>query len=263
MISRAQKLLLRKKLSYKQSAFIYGSLLGDGCIKINKKHLNGNAYFSAGQTNKQYLEFQYSLMKSFVNAPVYDRIDRRPNRKKFYSFRTISHSIFTKIYKLIYPKGLKTVSNDWLQKLTPFSLAIWYMDDGSMTQSNHMMRISTESFTYKENQLISEYLIKKWDIHPNIIRSPREGRFLLKFPSEERNKFFSLVEKLILPSMKYKLDFDYKNKSQKHWTSLEKRFLRENYLGTRVNWDKMTAMLNHSKLAIGKKASVLRFANRK
>jgi len=252
----------KQRLTPKQNAYIYGSMLGDGCIKINKKHKNGNAFLSVGQINKSYVEYQYSIMKTFIKSKMSVRIDKRLNRSPFYYFRTIAHPVFSDVYNKIYPNERKTISKKWLQQLTPFSLAIWYMDDGSITKSTRMMRISTESFTNQENKILINFLQNKWGIRPKIIKSNARGKFLLKLSSSERNKFFTLIDPFIIPEMRYKLYKNYQNLSLKRWNVSEIKFLQENYFGSRINWDKMVMYLNRSRQSISRKASYLVLTNR-
>jgi len=244
----------KQKLSKRQQEYIYGKILGDGCIKFSRQ-LGRNAFLSVGQSDKSYTEWQYSIMKDFINTEVKVYSDKRTIRKDMHYFKTISHPIFTYLYKEFYPNGVKTVSSKWLDKLTLFSLAIWYMDDGSIAQSNHRMRISTESFSYQEHLLIQRYFEKKWDISVDIKSSPREGKFLLYFSAKERDKFLKLIEPYVIPSMEYKL---YSNKGKwGEWTSSEIEYLKRNYSPWQNNWENMLGVLNHSKEAIWRKASYL------
>lgn len=247
-------------LSQRQKEYIYGSLLGDGCFKFDRWKSNKNVFFSIAQSecHKNYVKFQYFIIKEFVNVKI--KVDKRLIRQNTYCFRTISHPIFTRLYKEIYPNNIKTISNQWLQRLTPFSLAIWYMDDGSVTQSNHAMRISTESFSYQEHLLIQRYFKKKWGISIDIKPSPRENKFLLSFRAKERDKFFKLVRPYILLEMKYKI---YSNKGKwKEWTDSEINYLKRNYSSWRTNWKEVLQTLNHSKEAIQRKASYLGLTRR-
>ena len=177
-----------------------------------------------------------------------------------YYFRTISHPIFTSMYRKIYLNGVKTIFSAWLNRLSPFSLAVWYMDDGSITQSNHQMRISTESFSYQEHLLLQRYFKKKWNILTDIKPSPREGKFLLNFKAKQSDKFFKLVEPYLLAGMKYKV---YNNEGKwKEWTTFETSYLKRNYSSWRTNWNEVLQTLNHSKQAIQRKASYLNLTRR-
>jgi len=248
-----------QKLSQKQKEYVYGSLLGDGSIKFGGRKGNKNAFFAIDQSerHKQYVKFQYYIMKEFVNRAIKSRVDKRPNRQNIYYFRTISHPIFTRLYKEIYPSNIKTISSRWLKRLTPFSLAIWHMDDGSVTQSTHMLRISTESFSHKELLVMKNFLKKKWDILPKIYPSSRKHKYILVFNAKERNKFFSLIEPYIIPGMLFKIYKEYKEVKWKKWTPQEINYLKRNYFGRRTNWSKMQ-MLARSKEAIMRKVSYIK-----
>lgn len=254
---------LKQELSKKQQEYLYGSLLGDGSIKFGiagNKRGNKNGFFSICQSCKTYAQFQYLIMQDFVKSTSGVYCEKRPDRKEMYCFRTISHPIFTNLYKRFYPNGVKTISFKWLKRITPFSLAIWYMDDGSITQSNHYMRVSTESFSYQEHLLIQEYFEKKWRIFLRIKSSPSKNKFVLSFKGKERDKFFKLIEPYILPDIRYKL---YNNKSGwEEWTNSEIDYLKRNYLGWQTNWKNILQTLNHSKEAIYRKASYLNLTNR-
>lgn len=252
---------IRQKLSKKQQEYIYRKILGDGCIKADKGSPNKNAYLSISHTISQiaYVEFQNSVMKDFIKREMY-YYEKRPNRQDMCGFRTISHPLFTDLYKKFYPNRVKTISNQWLNRLTPFSLAIWYMDDGSIAQGNHVMRISTESFSYQEHLLIQKYFAKKWDISADIKPSPKKGKFLLSFRAKERDKFFKLIEAYIIPGMRYKL---YSNRGRwEEWTNSEIEYLKRNYSPWQNNWGEMLRVLNHSKEAIWRKASYLGLTRR-
>jgi len=256
---------LKQELSRKQQEYIYGSLLGDGSIKFgisgsNRKNRNG--FFSVSQVHKNYMYFQYSIMQDFIKSKTNTLyVDKRPNRKKIYYFRTISHPIFTNLYKRLYPNGIKTISSEWMSRITPFGLAIWYMDDGSIAQNNHYMRISTESFNYQGYLLIQKYFKRKWGIFVEIKSSPVKNRFFLSFKAKERDKFFKLIEPYILPDMRYKL---YNNEGKwRIWTDSEINYLNQKYLSRQTNWQDVLQTLNHSKEAIYRKASYLNLTIKK
>lgn len=192
-------------LSQRQTEYIYGALLGDDCLK--RYHSTGNAYLSVSHSKSQaeYVKLKYEIMGGFVKSGIKVYHDRRPNRQDSVVFRTICHPVFTKLYEEIYPLRRKTICREWLEQLTPFSLAIWYMDDGSLTQSNGQMRISTEAFSYQEQNQLQSVLAEKWKIHPRIKPSQAAGKWILYFNAAERDKFFALVFPHMIDCMQYKL----------------------------------------------------------
>ena len=206
------------------------------------------------------IELKHLILSNFVKTKIKIYRDKRQNRRKIFYFSTISHPIFTKIYDDLYPSKIKTISKGWLEKLTPFSLAIWYMDDGSIVKSTHQMRISTESFSYNEHLLLKEYLKNCWNIEADIKNLPISNKFILSFKAKERDKFFKLISPFIIPEMQYKICKDLKE--WKGWTSFEREYLKNNYIGSRIGWKKLLHVLNHSKQAIERKASYLGLTRR-
>lgn len=247
-------------LSQKQEELIYGSLLGDATIKFGGRKGNKNAFFQVSQTSNTLIELKHLILSNFVKTKIKIYRDKRQNRRKIFYFSTISHPIFTKIYDDLYPSKIKTISKGWLEKLTPFSLAIWYMDDGSIVKSTHQMRISTESFSYNEHLLLKEYLKNCWNIEADIKNLPISNKFILSFKAKERDKFFKLISPFIIPEMQYKICKDLKE--WKGWTSFEREYLKNNYIGSRIGWKKLLHVLNHSKQAIERKASYLGLTRR-
>lgn len=240
-------------LSKTQEEYIYGNLIGDGCLKKGSE----NAYFSVGQTNFPYVKEQYDIIKDFVKIKI--KSYRKKGRKSIYHFRTISHPTFTKIYNMIYLNGVKKITKKWLTKLTPYSLSFWYMDDGSLTKSNRQMRISTESFSYKEQLLLQQFLFQKFDIKTTIKKSSAVGKFLLYFNAKNRDRFFLLISPYIIKSMNYKIC---KPENWKKWESDDIKYLKNNYFGRKSNWKSLLYKLDRSKFSISRKASYLKLTRR-
>jgi hypothetical protein len=195
----------QQQLSQRQKEYIYGALLGDDCLK--RHHATGNAYLKVSHAESQveYVRLKYEIMHDFVKTGTSVQRDKRPNRQNQIVFRTICHPVFTKVYEEIYQLGRKTLSSECLEQLTPFGLAVWYMDDGSLTLSNKQMRISTEAFTYQEQCLLQTFLTNKWGIHSCLKPSPADGKWVLYFDATERDKFFALISPYVIDCMRYKL----------------------------------------------------------
>jgi hypothetical protein len=59
----------------------------------------------------------------------------------------------------LYSNNIKTITRAYLDKLTPRSLAFWFMDDG-----NNRGILATNSFSYSECVLIKEWIKSKFNI---------------------------------------------------------------------------------------------------
>ena len=68
------------------------------------------------------------------------------------------------------------VTDSWLNKLTPLSMAIWFCDDGSLNRidtqkgKSNYVTLHTQGFSYEENYLIQQWLKDRWDVNASITK---------------------------------------------------------------------------------------------
>jgi len=114
----------------------------------------------------------------------------------------------------VYVDGKKVLGHDYLKCLTPLSLAIWYMDDGSFSlrakglqehtrDGSGRSEICVEAMDPTTRTRLVEYLADTWDIRPKL--SARGGKAYLVFPKDETAKLHALIAPFVHPSMDYKL----------------------------------------------------------
>lgn len=186
-------------LTNEQLEVIYGSLLGDMCMCRTEKL----ARFSINQGGNQEAYFDHkcaifpNLLGKISKVPRYDKRTNKYYNK--YMVRSLAHQTYKDIYDLCYPNGVKTLSKEWLDKLTSRSLAYWFMDDGSDQGT-----IATNSFSYSEMELLVNIMIQKFNIKCVIKKVHNKEQYVLHILKEERWKFYELVKPYIIPSMQYK-----------------------------------------------------------
>ena len=106
-------------------------------------------------------------------------------------------------------KGGKIISKEILSYLDAQSIAIWYMDDGSMSYKRKNGKIHGFDLTLNtyisqcENQIIIDYFKEKWGINWQL--SKGKGKFRLRMGKREGLKFFEIIKPYINDSMKYKI----------------------------------------------------------
>jgi len=130
------------------------------------------------------------------------------NNKQYlqYGFRTKAYPYFTHLRKKVfYPYGRKRITQKILSKITPRGLAIWWMDDGSLS-SQHSFILCTDSYTLKEVKIIQDWFLKKWNIKWNITKNGR-----LQCNVGQGLKLIELIKPYIIPSMYYKIFLKYRN----------------------------------------------------
>lgn len=119
-----------------QVQVLTGSLLGDGCLAVTSQ---ASARFQEGHTADQagYTDWKADVFKPYTSS-LWDGVKKdkvtgktHPNR----SFSTVSCPQFRPFYDLFYPapECVKVFPGDLTERMTPLVLAVWFMDDGSLT----------------------------------------------------------------------------------------------------------------------------------
>ena len=182
--------------------------LGDG-------YINKAGYLSMRHCLKQedYIWWKYKLLKGKVS--VVEQYYVSNNGYGSYEIRT-HNTRFIKLYRnIIYRRnGKKDIANrKLLNKLTPLGLAIWYMDDGGLSQkkdkngnikANDLM-INTH-LSKEDNQVIIDYFSEVWDI--NFTQVKNRGHYRLRCGTREARKFIKIVLPYVsqVPSMAHKVN---------------------------------------------------------
>ncbi|HUD45109.1 MAG TPA: LAGLIDADG endonuclease [Patescibacteria group bacterium] len=185
-----------RKLSFsqKQLMFIIGSILGDGYLETTTRGYSLRIHH--GITQKEYVDFKYSLVSSFVNS--------KPKRSgNAYYFRTVSHPLFNQLRSIFYnDQRKKVIPKLFLRKnFDPFALAIWIMDDGAADKNQ--LRINTQCFSLEENLWLIKFLQTKFGIQSTI--NVDKGKYRLRIAGSSMNLLKKLINTYIIPSMSYKL----------------------------------------------------------
>lgn len=187
----------------RQKDIALGALLGDGYLRPS-----GHSYalaFTHGEKQKAYLEWKRSEFENFVTTKTfYGRETVFHGNAPIYSFSTICHPYLAQLHDLCYPGGVKTVSQDWLDLLSPLSLAVWYMDDGSLNRRYGTVVLCTNSFSLDEHALLIAFFLDRFGIAAKA-EPRRNGQFVLRINASQRRKFFDLVSPHIPDCMAYKL----------------------------------------------------------
>ena len=207
---KLEKYKAKLRLSKTQRALIIGSVLGDGNLRITGRNRQANFIVDHGEKQKDYVFWKYKIMKEWVLTPPKQvtRIYHRDRKRKTISWRflTISHSEFTKFYRLFYPAGKKIIPGS-IKKLfdDPLSLAVLVMDDG--TRSRESFFLSTQNFTRNEQERLLECLKANFGIEGKInIHSHWKGKTLyrIRINSASLGRLHKLVKPYILPQFRYK-----------------------------------------------------------
>ena len=189
-------------LTERQREIIFGTLLGDGHLETQNSGKTYRLKIEHCDAQREYLEWFYQEFKSWTPSQPYTKVK---NGNVYVGIRTYSHESLQTYGKIFYRQGQKVIPKVIEKLLTPLSLAIWFMDDGSLKSNKHRTYI-IHTLGYKRDELekVQKVLFKKFDLQTSLHRQ-KEKYWRLYVQSPSADKFKRLVEPYILPSMRYKL----------------------------------------------------------
>lgn len=189
-------------LTEEQKEVLYGSLLGDMSIEVNWK--NAKPVISHGGDQLAYFNHKCKIFEGLLGKPsTTPRYDKRTNKwYNKYAVKFLANPFYTALKAELYPGGIKTITQDWLNKLTERSLAFWFMDDGCNSGT-----LATICFTLEECQLLQGWLYGKWGIKTTLQRQINNNnlQYLVYIRNESKPIFYDIVKPYIIPEMMYKI----------------------------------------------------------
>lgn len=196
-ISDGRKTRYDPILSDDQRSIVIGTLLGDGSMKQNGRH--SCLMIDHGFSQGDYLRWKVDCLSDFFRAG-WPRLRTRKNGTSYWSAWSLTLPAFDPYRMAFYRDGVKVVPVDFIGALTPLTLAVWYMDDGSLSKTG--ANIATMSFGEAGTKQLAS-LISENGIDASV--SPAAEYYYLRFTLPETRKLLDLVASYIHPSMSYKL----------------------------------------------------------
>jgi recombination protein RecA len=195
------------RLSDFQWDVILGGLMGDGALSPTSSGGGARYRFGHGRKQVEYAEWKASL---FANIPISESTNARGD--VFYDLTPLAE--LKELRESVYIAGKKVLSEEYLKRLTPLSLAIWYMDDGTFTlrakglqertrDGSGRSEICVEAMEASSRLRLKVYLADTWGIQAKLIS--RAGKAVFQFPKDETAKLHALIAPFVHPSMDYKL----------------------------------------------------------
>lgn len=159
-----------------------------------------NAYLKICHSiqQKEYVDWKYRILSDYVLTPP--KSYRGNGNRIGYRFCTRSLPLFTQYYHKFYCKHRKKGVPDNLV-LDPFSLAIWYMDDGA--QNRKSCYLNTQQFSVIDQNKLLDLLRRQFGLNGNLNRDKSYVR--IRLFQESSQKLKTLIEPFIPNFMQYKL----------------------------------------------------------
>ena len=183
-----------------QKSVVIGSLLGDGYIR--QMHGRKEAFLEINHSSaqKEYVDWKYSVLKNLTASSPKERYGN--GKRIAYRFYTKQHREFTTLMKEFYSDGKKGVPN--MIKISPITLAVWYMDDGSKC-GNSNYYLNTQQFSIADQRTLLNAL-EKMGLRASLNKDKKYYR--IRFIYQSVAKLKAIIWAHVIPSMKYKLGYD-------------------------------------------------------
>jgi len=201
-------------LSREQQQIILGGLLGDAYFNQKRKIIR----FSHSIKQEEYLNWKYSFFNADDINGIYTRQYKEGHINKYFELTNKNKCVdifYDYFKKYLYSNdGRKKISLKYLKNIDAFGLAIWWMDDGSLSihKGNRYGKLCTECFNYEEQILLQKYFKDIWNINVDI-KSEKNKYYFLRFNVGALRKLIPIIYQYVcmVPSMIYKIDLDYTN----------------------------------------------------
>lgn len=196
-------------LTQYQKEFLHGSLFGDSCITLQK---SGTGYWLCRHSTKQEL---YLLKIAQIMNPFTAKIwyGTRPFKKGGVSFpyiSTRSYALpqFTEYRRMFYPFGVKTITLELMEKLTPTGFAFWYLDDGSCSGYGFVLTTFDPFFRDidRAKELFDSVLGLKVSIHWR-----ENGEGTIRVLKETHDRAWEYIESEITNDLCHKIPYRYRS----------------------------------------------------
>lgn len=180
-----------------ERSIIIGSLLGDGYLRTIPGRKNAFLEINHSIKAKEYVDYKYNALKKLCKSLPKERTTNEG--RIAYRFFTVQNKELTVLQVSFYQHGRKTIPKDI--EITPQTLAVWYMDDGSRSRDSDIY-LNTQQFSITEQNILI-FKLRELGIQARLNKDKKYYRIRIMKGSIE--SFMNIIKPYIIPSMQYKL----------------------------------------------------------
>lgn len=202
-----------------QMQLILGGLLGDASISHPNRPAWGIAFIH-GANQRAYLEFKRKFLAPLGVSEITPTRGGYSNTDLFRFRLNANEAVTGTLVKArVRRQNKKHVTFEWLDKVGPLGLAIWYADDGAINthvcadgQARHTIILHTQGFTRDEVEFLSGWLAWRWGVRSEVkttkartdrVTGDAESYPYLYLSPDESQKFLALLP-CGFPGVEYK-----------------------------------------------------------
>jgi LAGLIDADG DNA endonuclease family protein len=156
-------------LSDQTLALIFGSLLGDGSLKLHPGYVNARFSFRHSSKQRAYFEWKAKLCGEISGRQsVFEQPADGFSSNTKLRYQSMALPALTELYDLTHDKRQFRIQRRWLNRMTSLSLAIWWLDDGSLISNSRRGVFCTDGFDEASVKLLARYLQVAWGIQTTV-----------------------------------------------------------------------------------------------
>jgi len=220
---------LMVSLSDQSVALILGSLLGDGSLKKHTGYVNARFSFRHSVKQRNYFNWKVAQLGEISgNKSVWVQPPDGFSKKNKVRYQSLALPSLTELYRMTHSGKHFEVRRKWLNLMNELSLAIWWMDDGSLISNCRKGVFCTDGFNEQTVKQLARYLEVEWSIstHVGLVNRTSNGKTTQVFriwirSVDELKKLFRLIAPYVQEKdMIYKVLILYKDSElQQRWIS--------------------------------------------
>lgn len=196
-------------LTRRQKEILVGVLLGDGHLEKMYSPDFGRLKIEHSYKQKSYVDWLYKEFQSWVRTKPRERSKRAFGKiYQNYGFSTYGHRLLGKFRERFYVDKRKIVPENLEKDINCLTLAIWYMDDGSIKSKKHKgVFLNTQGFDLRDIRKLQKILNDKFRIKSNLRNQTRNGKVgkQIYIGNISAERFIERIKPYIIPAMKYKI----------------------------------------------------------
>ena len=194
-------------LSSFQWEVVLGALMGDAGLSPTRSGDGARLRFGHGRKQAEYADWKASLFDNVGTS-------RTTNDRGAVFHDSAPLPELAELREAVSVAGRKVLSHDYLKRLTPLSLALWYMDAAHFALRSKGLQertrggsgrveICVEAFEPTSQRRLADHLRDTWGVAATL--TSKAGKAFFVFPTAETDKLQALIAPYVHPSMDYKL----------------------------------------------------------
>lgn len=187
-------------LSDRCKEIVLGSVLGDGSLKIHKSYKNARFSFRHSVRQQDYFFWKVQQLKEISSEQSWWKQAPNGYGGEMLRYQSLALESLTELHRLTHDHNQIVIRRRWLNQLSPLSLAIWWLDDGSLVGNGKRGVFCTDPFSLEEQKILARYLLKVWKVKVAIGKIVRERDGITREyyriwirSSEELKKFLRII----------------------------------------------------------------------